>query len=258
MGKEKHKVDVSNFIASILDNDAQRFRFVDKKLKSNIGGFLNKLIPNLLTIRKLRRELMNDELNVIFENHDKNMMVRTKEYLSTLIDKIYFTNEDDDLDEEIWIRPNKGKEVIFEQIEEQETEIAQLTMPEVLRGLLIEYCRLPQYKREQIAYYNELDMIIEELGTGNVIRFEYYKMKFNVIVHNHIIEYLQNQGNFILCYDIINENYLYCNLTYISKIYKTAKTFEYTEEMINTFNEIIIQKDKIREFTIELRGDEIV
>ncbi len=256
MSKDLYRIDISNFILNIIENDAQNFKFIKKDNTSNISGYLNRLFPNMLKIRKLRREIMENELNIIFELANKAVMDRTKKYLSTVLDKVYFINEEsEDLDEQIWVRVKKHLIPIFDEIDEEEKVIAQLTTSELLRSFLNEYCRLPQYKREQIIFYDELNIIFDVIRTGKVINLEYNGEKYSVIVNDHIIKYLNEQANYISCYDIINKQYLYCNLTYIKKIYKSSRKFEYTEEITNKFQYIVDNENELKEFIVEFRGD---
>ena len=50
------KLNVLSFVYQILRNDAMKFGFVKKDNNPNMNGLLNKLIPNLVYYRKLRRE----------------------------------------------------------------------------------------------------------------------------------------------------------------------------------------------------------
>lgn len=259
MSKDLYRIDISNFILNIIENDAQNFKFIKKDNTSNISGYLNRLFPNMLKIRKLRRETMENELNSIFALENKAVMNRTKKYLSTVLDKVYFTNEEsEDLDEEIWVRVKKHLIPIFDEIDEEEKMIAQLTTSELLRSFLNEYCRLPQYKREQIIFYDELNIIFDVMRTDKVINLEYNEKKYSVIVNDHIIKYLNEQANYISCYDIINDQYLYCNLTYIKKVYKSNKIFECTEEMTCKFQYVVDNKNYLKEFIVEFRGEDNV
>ena len=56
------KLKVSNFVLQILENDAMKFEFTKKDGEPNINKLLNKLIPNLVYYKKMRREEMRDIL----------------------------------------------------------------------------------------------------------------------------------------------------------------------------------------------------
>ena len=58
---EKFKIRVSLFIRQILEFDAISLGFVKNNGEANINAFLNKLIPNLL---KLKKEQRNEVLEL--------------------------------------------------------------------------------------------------------------------------------------------------------------------------------------------------
>ena len=65
------KLSVSDFVLRILQNDAERFGFLNKEKEPNLNGLLNKLIPNLLYYRKVRRDEIHRILNENFARNDR-------------------------------------------------------------------------------------------------------------------------------------------------------------------------------------------
>ena len=115
MDTEKIKIRVSNFVDLIINNDAEAFGFIKKDNTPNINSFLNKLVPNLLFLRKQRREEIHDTISEAMEfNQDKIAEEHIRAYIDTIIDKVYFSDEElERLETDIWIRPNRENICFF-------------------------------------------------------------------------------------------------------------------------------------------------
>ena len=160
------KLSVSDFVLRILQNDAEKFGFLKKEEKPNLNGLLNKLIPNLLYFRKVRR---NEIHRILSEDFARNDTEAVYECVNTVIDQVYFSDTElQILDEVIWFRPSTKQNVVFDEIEQSETKITGQTTTEYIRGLLNEYARFPQYKRETIAFDNELYDFARACETGRI------------------------------------------------------------------------------------------
>ena len=118
---EKIKLLVSEFVFVILRNDAIKFGYIKKEKEPNINGLLNKLIPNLVYFRKLRREEIHDILKYEYQRDDTEKIF---ECVNTVIDRVYFSDEELNLLEEtVWLRPTKENLGLFDEIEESESKI---------------------------------------------------------------------------------------------------------------------------------------
>ena len=146
------KLSVSDFVLRILQNDAEKFGFLKKEKEPNLNGLINKLIPNLLFFRKVRRDEIHRILSEDFGRDDTESIY---ECVNTVIDRVYFSDAElQELDSIIWFRPSEKQYSIFDEIEQSETKITGQTTTEYIRGLLNEYSRLPQYEREKIASFH--------------------------------------------------------------------------------------------------------
>ena len=67
MALTKTKIRLSSFVLLIIDNDCQAFGFISKDNSPNRNGFLNKVIPNLVDLRKKRREEIEKTLKDDFQ-----------------------------------------------------------------------------------------------------------------------------------------------------------------------------------------------
>ena len=89
---EKFKIRVSDFLRQTLELDAIAFNFVKSNGEGNLNAYLNKLIPNLLKLKKERRiEILNYANQILgihnAEFEDAEQIING---LNTIFEKIYF------------------------------------------------------------------------------------------------------------------------------------------------------------------------
>ncbi len=228
---EKIKVKVSSFVANILENDALRFGFM-KNNKSNKNALLNKLIPTLMETRKAKRNTIEDILINEYNRQDGENIYNA---INTVIDRVYFNDEElNILDEYIWIRPSKENISIYDEIETSEALITAQEVPVYIRGLLNEYARFPQYKREALVFDGELDVFAEACYTHQIIHFrdrennDWYK----AFAFNYYYGYLYDQTNYCVIYDINNEKIKAIPLHRIQDIYMLKQKYKPCEKLI--------------------------
>lgn len=198
---DKIKIKVSSFVADILENDALRFGFM-KNGKANKNALLNKLIPTLVEVRKVRRSEIEDILKNEYNRKDSENIYNA---VNTVIDKVYFDDEElNVLDEYIWIRPSKETMTTYDEIETSELFITAQEMSVYIRGLLNEYSRLPQYKREMLVFDRELDIFSDACLTCNILHFrdKQTNKRYKAFAFNYYYGYLYDQTNYCVIYDI--------------------------------------------------------
>lgn len=206
MINEKIKIRVSNFVKTIIENDTQAFSFIKKDNSSNINAFLNKLLPNLLLLRKQRRELIHNSIDSALEFTNNNLTERLRNYLDTIIDKVYFNdNYLYNLDDTVWIRPTKENITAFEEIINIETSITQQEISTCIRNMLNEYCILPQFKREQITFNQEVYLLTLAQSYDQAIVLEYNNENLKLLSLQLISGYTYDQNNYVLCFDLNND-----------------------------------------------------
>ena len=197
------KLSVSDFVLRILQNDAERFGFLSKEKEPNLNGLLNKLIPNLLSFRKARRNEIHEILKEDFARNDTEDIY---ECVNTVIDQVYFSDfELQILDEVIWFRPSIKKSAVFDEIEQSETKITGQTTTEYIRGLLNEYSRFPQYKRETIAFDNELYDFARACETGRIFHATVNGKSIRVFAFHYVYGFTYDQSNYLIGYDMTNK-----------------------------------------------------
>lgn len=197
------KLSISDFVIRILQNDAEKFGFFKKDKEPNLNGLLNKLIPNLLYFRKARRDEIHRLLNEDFARNDTESVY---ECVNTVIDQVYFSDSElQILDEVIWFRPSSKQNAVFDEIEQSETKITGQTTTEYIRGLLNEYSRLPQYKRETIAFDDELYDFAKACETSKIFHATVNGKSIRVFAFHYVYGFTYDQSNYLIGYDLTNK-----------------------------------------------------
>lgn len=235
------KLKVSSFILQILQNDALNFEFIKKGNEPNINGFLNKLIPNLLYYRKLRREEIHDMIKNEFLRQDAEKIY---ECVNTVIDRVYFSDAElQKLDEVIWFRPSEKNHVPFDEINDSEIIITGQTTTEYIRSLLNEYARLPQYKREQIVFDDELCCLGEACATGKILHARISGKTVRIFAFNYVYEYTYDQRNFLIGYDMTNHVIGAIPLCKIREAYVVERKYKPSEKLIGILQNYYEEKE---------------
>ncbi len=233
---DKIKIKVSSFVANILENDALRFGFI-KNEKSNKNALLNKLIPTLVELRKTRRREIENVLKNEYNREDGENIYNA---VNTVMDKVYFNDEElNVLEEYIWIRPSKEKIFTYDEIETSEILITAQEIPVYIRGLLNEYSRFPQYKREALVFDSELDVFSEACYTHQIVHFRNRESneRYKAFAFNYYYGYLYDQTNYCVVYDISNRIIKSIPLHKIQDIYMIKQKYKPSEQLIERLQE---------------------
>lgn len=229
------KLSVSDFVLQILHNDAERFGFLKKEKEPNLNGLLNKLIPNLLNFRKARRDEIHRILNDDFARNDTESIY---ECVNTVIDQVYFSDAELELlDEVIWFRPSTKRNAVFDEIEQSETKITGQTTTQYIRGLLNEYSRLPQYKRETIAFYEELCDFAEACETGRIFHAAVNGKSIRMFSFHYVYGFTYDQNNYLIGYDMTNKVIGAIPLCRIRDSYLVERKYKPSDELIALMQE---------------------
>lgn len=255
MYQDSFKIRISHFAYMVLDYDAGIYGFIHKNEESNINGLLNKLIPILLEKRKERRSLIHDTLDEALEfRFDEKKSDKLRSYLDSIMDKTYFAGEeyDSDCSEEIWIRPSQNNAEIFDEITDSETEICQLNRSDYLRGLLNEYVRLPQFRREQILFSKELNKLVDSIHNDNVCSFKYDDEKYKAVILLHWFEPFETHNNYVFFYDITHDLIKVALLHEIYDVYLLEKTRRIDDITLEKMQDIFETREFIENDTFEI------
>lgn len=227
---DKIKIKVSSFVANILENDALRFGF-KKNEKPNKNALLNKLIPTLVEIRKTRR---NEIEHILKNEYNRDDSENIYNAVNTVIDRVYFEDEElNVLDEYIWIRPSKESMATYDEIETSETLITAQEIPVYIRGLLNEYSRLPQYKRELLTFYIELEKFSIACETRQILHFKDKETneKYKAFAFGYYYGYLYDQTNYCIIYDINNSTIKAVPLYRMQDIFMIKQKYKPSEQL---------------------------
>ena len=248
--KEKIKIKVSSFVANILENDALRFGFLNKE-KSNKSALLKKLIPTLVEVRKARRNEIEHILKNEYCRKDAESIYNA---VNTVIDKVYFSDAElSELEEYVWLRPSKETMATFDEIETSEILITAQELSVYIRGLLNEYSRLPQYKREMLVFDKELDVFSDACLTRNILHFreKETKKRYKVFAYHYYYGYLYDQTNYCVIYDINDKKIKSIPLYKIQDIYTIKQKYKPSELLISLLQEYADNCDFEKETIVE-------
>ncbi len=254
---EKIRVRISNFVETILYNDTQAFGFVKADESSNTNGFLNKLIPNLLEVRKERREILHSNINTALESCGEKLPERMRSFMDVMSDAIYFRDSYlDELCSSIWIRPIKSNISKFNEIIKYETYITQQDTTTCIRNMLNEYAILPQFKREKIVFRNELEMLENSFIEDREVGIDYNGKILRIVVLQIIAGYTSyDQNNYILCLDLEAEVIKSLLLHKIKKIFITKEYYGIEKVVYDNLQRIIDKQIFAKQETFEIEED---
>lgn len=246
----KIKVKISSFVANILENDALRFGFT-KNDKSNKNALLNKLIPTLVEVRKARR---NEIEYVLKEEYGREDTESIYNAVNTVIDKVYFNDAElNVLDEYIWIRPARETMATYDEIETSETLITAQNLSVYIRGLLNEYSRLPQYKRETLVFDKELDVFSDACCSRKILHFrdKENSKRYKAFAYHYYYGYLYDQTNYCVIYDLKEKIIKSIPLCDIKDIYAIKQKYKPSDKLIELLQEYTDNCDFEKEIIIE-------
>ncbi len=229
---DKIKVKVSSFVTNILENDALRFGFT-KNGNSNKNALLNKLIPTLVEVRKARRSEIEYVLKEDFRREDTESIYSA---VNTVIDIVYFNDAElNVLDEYVWIRPSKDIKHVYDEIETSEIIITAQEITVYIRGLLNEYSRLPQYKRELLVFDKELDVFSDACYTHNILHFrdKETNKRYNAFAFYYYYGYLYDQTNYCVIYDLNDKTIKSIPLRNIQDVYTIKQKYKPSDRLIS-------------------------
>lgn len=252
---DKIKIKVSSFVTNILENDALCFGFM-KNGNANKNALLNKLIPTLVEVGKARRSEIEDILKNEYNREDSENIYNA---VNTVIDRVYFYDEElNVLDEYIWIRPSKETISTFDEIETSETLITAQEISVYIRGLLNEYARLPQYKREILTFDSELGNFANACDTRQILHFRDKETgeRYKAYAFGYYYGYLYEQTNYCIIYDINNKKIKSIPLYRIQDIYTIKQKYKPSERLIEQLQTYVDNCDF--EIEISVGGDENV
>lgn len=165
---EKIKINFDNITLNKLNEDMVTFNFSGNNNKINKNKFLNTLLKNYFPIYD---ELANSHIEKCFKiitthmNDDK----RANNIINDLIknDSLFAFNKKDNLKSFISFKPSIANQNIIEIIQNKYLNYQSLSS--FFRNMIENYLSLPQYKREQIIFYENYQLIQEAISSQRKI-----------------------------------------------------------------------------------------
>lgn len=228
---ETKKTRVSDFVASILNIDAQSFGFIRSNNDSNLNGLINKLLPTMLEVKKLERSRIIAAANKFNPKDAKKL----SDFSEIVFDSVYFSDADlEDLSVDIHIRPNKNNLNVFDEIIKSELPKAAVDLATYIRNLLNRYALLPQFKREQIVFDAELETFGLACEKGRVIHFRHDGKIKSVFAYTRVCDCGYEQKNYLICYDLDDKKIRAYPVCEISKPKVTRDSYHPSKKLVDS------------------------
>ena len=159
------------------------------------------------------------------------------------------------LDEYIWIRPSKETMSTYDEIQTSETFITAQDISVYIRGLLNEYSRFPQYKREMLVFDNEIDIFDTACTTHQILHFKDKETgeRYKTFAFNYYYGYLYDQTNYCVIYDINNMKIKAIPLYRLQDVYIIKQKYKPSELLIGLLQEYADSCNFEEELTVEVK-----
>ena len=201
---EKIKINFDKVTLNKLYQDMSAFKFIKNDGKLNKNKFLNILIRNYFPTYD---ELANKEIekcSKIINFHVSNPQ-HANEIINDLIKagELFSFNKKETLNTLISFKPSNYNKNIINIIYEKYLKFQ--TLSSFFRNMIINYLSLPQYKREQIIFLDNYQLIIESIENQRKLSISIKGVTKNVIPYK-IVTNKEEIYNYFICYTISKNN----------------------------------------------------
>lgn len=192
---ERIKIQLTDFTWYTLARDSLAFGLSKTKDKPNLNGIANRIIRKMLVLRKKRREEIVSSFKKDLPGEESILLSKK---MDEVFESVYFAERDDVLTTSLWIRPSKGEEASFEEIEKDELPRTKMTGASYVRTLLSEYARLPEYQRESILFDEIREKAVEALKEGKAFSCTYHANRYKLLPIGDLPYYYEPRQNVYL------------------------------------------------------------
>lgn len=126
---------------------------------------------------------------------------------------------------------------MYDEIEQSEIKITGQTITEYIRGLLNEYSRFPQYKRETIVFYDELCDFAEACEAGRIFHATVNGKSIRMFAFHYVYGFTYDQSNYLIGYDLSNKAVGAISLCKIRDSYLVERKYKPSEKLIDLLQE---------------------
>lgn len=194
MISEKYKIRLSTLANEILLYDCKQFGFTSKQNNANMNGLLNRIIPNLMRERKNKKSQFIEEL----ESYNLILTSSMIDSVISSINSVWFNDDElNQLDVNVWLRPQAKNNRVFSELEESEAKKYGMGASEFIRNLINEYVRLPEYARFAIAFKTELEYVNESIDNKFVLEFDYENEHIRLNTMTEIYGFNKRHNHFV-------------------------------------------------------------
>lgn len=159
---EKIKINLDTSMIAKLNDDVITFGYFKTNGNINRNGFLNTLLKNYFPIYDKIAASHIERYTKIITKHIANEQ-RSNEIINSLIasNKLFSYNKKDKLESSINFKPSNSNLNIINIIYGKYLNFQSLSS--FFRNMFEHYLSLPQYKREQIIYLDNYELILESI-----------------------------------------------------------------------------------------------
>lgn len=176
--EDKVKIYISAEVNQILHNDMRLFEFFKKDHSLNKNAFLNTLVINYYERYQSENSRLYEKIKGLLLDKMAQESVEAGELAQDILAKVREQREESGVREKynqtLSLKPTRASKKTVEYI--QNFLLGQMTMSQYFRDLFTSYARLPQDKREQIIFKEQVEVIQEAIFGGRKL---YLSMKPN-------------------------------------------------------------------------------
>ena len=245
---DKFKIRISHFAYLTIIHDCKIFKCVKKDGSPNISSFINHLLPTLLKKRealhkKIKHKLINSKVLKPIASKDSNYLLGE---LETILDIPISTDYLlDELSEEIWIRPDKNTNLMYEKIWNIELAKYGLDFSQYMRFLLNDYCSLQQFKREELFFYKTLEYVRKITQKKNAIDVKIEDRYLTILPIEFYSDYLNTDMTYLIYAIEWDSSHIYItNLVDIDVVQLNDTLYNLNQKQIDVaYDFIYLKKD---------------
>lgn len=229
--------NVSKILQDILVKDALHFGF-EKNGKSNLNGFLNILLPNLI---EYREDLHNEFLK--YNNKDNKKVKLIEDNIYNVYLKTFDISEDAKVN--IQIRINKENQINFLKIQNEFLQKYNVTFSRYIKTLLYEYASRPLFQRELFFIYKNKKTLLKAIKDYRYSIIYLKNNEFYNIVPIDVFVEPKTTENYIFGYTNLKDEIHCIKLSSVRDITISNDKANITEKDLNDlidFEKIFIKK----------------
>lgn len=238
---EKIKINLTNKSLNDLTNDMILFEYFKKDGEVNKNGFLNILLKNYFSIydTKASEEIeryTNIVKNHVFQERSANDLIN--DLISS--SSFFSFNKQDMLDSSISFKLINSNYNTYRIIENKYLNYQSISS--FFRNMIDSYLSLPKYKREQIIYLQNYELLADAIEDGRKIKV-FFKSGEDIEIYPYCISTSKEEiYNYLLGMNTTKDGkrqVASIHLSRIDSIYLLKEKFNFSKEEKEKLNEVM-------------------